>query len=152
MKTAEERKQIGPEYHIFDYQGKLVGVIPTSRVSLGIEDGLPVVCVRNERGETQPFSFNPAAGNEIINLVMIKHTKKPRAGARTEAHASHEDLSDEVLADALISAEVPTSHENHKEYSLRFLRDREGKVAAVIVFGWCNHKIIISSYTYDVAV
>jgi hypothetical protein len=147
VKTAAEREKIGDIYKVFDSRGQTVGQVKVADVTFSAINGRPVLCLRGKNRTLNQFGFTPEAAVRFFVQTLGKDLGKMFKSyyANGRPFPSFDDFLTEVMVDA----EVPCSHENHKEYSIRFFRNEMDRIEVHIVFGW-SQKIILKSYAYEI--
>jgi hypothetical protein len=146
VKTAEERKKIGDIYKVFDYRGQVVGQIPVGDVTFSTINWRPVLCLRGKNRVLNQFGFSPEASVKFFVQILGKDLGK-LFKVYYDNNRSFPSF-DDFLTEAMVDAEVPICHENHKEYSIRFFRNQARKIEVHVIFGW-TEKIILKSYAYE---
>lgn len=147
MKTAEERKKIGDIYKVFDSRGQIVGQVKVADVTFSAINGRPVLCLRGKNRPLNQFGFTPEAAARFFVQILGRDLGKMFRVYYATGRSF--PSFDDYLTDVILDTEVPCSHENHKEYSIRFFRDEAGRIEVHIVFGW-TQKIILKSYAYEI--
>ncbi len=145
MRSSEERAKIGEFYNVFDESGNIVAKIPRTDVSFTCICHRPVLVLRNKNQVKNQFAFGSENSIKFFVQILNNSLRKLFDGYYAKQVKSFEDWLAEIVTDA----EVAVGLENHKEYSIRFVQIKNGKVEAHITFGW-SKKIVIKSLAYEI--